>query len=78
MLRKFSPFLRDLFSSKSKIGQIELVTSKVEGLRSKLEVERSSEPKVEIMVPEYSVQTLNILLDIMYTGQSRTTGSGET
>jgi len=74
VLRKFSPFLRDLFSSKSKIQNLKLVDSKVEGLRSKLEVERSSEPKVEIMVPEYSVQTLNILLDIIYTGQSRTTG----
>merc|ERR1712098_218604 len=45
-----------------------------EGLRPKLEVDRSSEPLVVIMVPAYSAETVNILLDIIYTGQSRTTG----
>jgi len=66
--------LRNFFSSKSKLGNIELVTSRVEGLRPKLEVDRTCDPLVVIMVPAYSAETVNILLDIIYTGQSRTTG----
>jgi len=56
------------------LERVELVTSKVEGVPDQLKIETSSQHTMSIFVPEYTANTVEVLLDLIYTGQSRSTG----
>merc|ERR1719342_122327 len=56
------------------LGRVELVTSKVEGVPDQLKMETLSQQTISLLVPDYTANTVNILLDLIYTGQSRSTG----
>jgi len=56
------------------LERVELVTSKVEGVPDQLKTETLSQQTVSLFVPDYTANTVEILLDLIYTGESRSTG----
>jgi len=74
LLAKHSPFLKQLFTGMASLERVELVTSRVEGVPNKLKMEISSQHKISLFVPDYTASTVEILLDLIYSGQSRSTG----
>jgi len=74
VLGRHSPYLRQFFTSMQNLEQVDLVTTQVKGLPDKLKADRSSQ-QVVVMLPDYSKESVEIILDILYTGQSKSTGA---
>jgi len=74
LLGKHSHFLKkELFASLSVLNDVELIDPVIAGLKRKLKTKRAALP-ITILLPDFSIQTVNILLDLLYYGQSKSTG----
>ena len=62
LLARHSPFLKLLFNGMASLEQVELMTSKVEGVPDQLKIETSSQQTMSIFVPEYTANTVEVLL----------------
>ena len=62
LLARHSPFLKLLFNGMASLERVELVTSKVEGVPDQLKIETSSQQTMSIFVPEYTANTVEVLL----------------
>ena len=62
LLARHSPFLKLLFNGMASLERVELVTSKVEGVPDQLKIETSSQHTMSIFVPEYTANTVEVLL----------------
>jgi len=56
------------------LERVELVTSRVEGVPDQLKMENLSQQTISLFVPDFTASTVEILLDLIYSGQSRSTG----
>merc|ERR1719447_1931038 len=74
LLARHSPFLKQFFMGMASLERVELVTSKVQGVPDQLKMETLSQPTISLIVPDYTANTVEILLDLIYTGQSKSTG----
>jgi len=74
LLARHSPFLKQLFTCMASLERVELVTSRVEGVPDQLKMENLSQQTISLFVPDFTASTVEILLDLIYSGQSRSTG----
>ena len=64
LLARHSPFLKQLFMGMASLERVELVTSKVQGVPDQLKMETLSQQTISLFVPDYTANTVEILLGI--------------
>jgi len=70
VLEKHSPFLKKLFSNQSTLVGVALNLPTVRGLPITLKERREPSPMVQLNLPDYTVLTVNLFLDLLYTGKT--------
>jgi len=74
VLERHSPFLKKFFVSQSTLVGVTLNHPRVMGLPSTLKERREPSPMVQIHLPNYTLLTVNLLLDLLYTGKTSQLG----
>jgi len=74
ILARHSPVLRKLFRGLSKVTEVELINSKIPGIKPRLTESREPCELVTLLLPDYGLRTISALLDLLYEGQSKDCG----
>jgi len=74
ILARHSPMLRKLFWGLSRLTEVELINSKIPGIKPRLTELREPCELVTLLLPDYGTRTISALLDLLYIGQSEDCG----
>ena len=66
--------LRKLFWGLSRLTEVDLINSKIPGIKPKLTELREPCELVTLLLPDYGTRTISALLDLLYIGQSEDCG----
>merc|ERR550539_320870 len=74
ILARHSPVLRKLFWGLGRVSEVELINSKIPGIKPRLTESREPCELVTLLLPDYGLRTISALLDLLYQGQSKDCG----
>jgi len=74
LLARHSRILRRLFWDLSRLTEVELINSKIPGIKPRLTESREPCDLVTLLLPDYGIRTVSALLDLLYQGQSKDCG----
>ena len=73
--------MRKLFWGLGRVSEVELINSKIPGIKPRLTESREPCELVTLLLPDYGLRTISALLDLLYKGRSKDcgqyTGDGE-
>ena len=74
ILARHSRILKRLFWQAGRLSEVELINSKIPGIKPRLTESREPCELVTLLLPDYGIRTISALLDLLYQGQSKDCG----